>query len=375
MDKAKRNTALDITRLYALLCVICVHFFLYNGFYDIPCDGWKMYLACCLRCSFMVCIPLFLLLTGYLMSGKTLTKKYFTGIDKTLGVYVLASIVCLLMKKYFFEMSYVSVFDIFNFTAATYGWYVEMYIGLFLMIPFLNLIYRGLNGKKQKLLLIGIFTALTLLPSVINIYDLRTPGAFADPSISQMYYHLIPRFWVTLYPVTYYFIGAFLREYPVRMKTPRKLALYAVSLLLFASFAFYRSGSGTFDSGTWQNWESLLLMPLGVSVFILLTGLETSGMPSGLRRFLAEAADVSFGAYLLSCVFDKLFYTYLDGKLSGFFARLPYFPVVFATFALSLLASFSVTTVYSLLRSTGDKLVGKRGKKTEQKEEINISAR
>ena len=47
----------------------------------------------------MICVPLFLLLTGYLMKNKELSIKYYKGIGNTLFVYVLASIACVLFKN------------------------------------------------------------------------------------------------------------------------------------------------------------------------------------------------------------------------------------------------------------------------------------
>ena len=39
-----------------------------------------------------------------------------------------------------------SIIYIFNFTACPNAWYLEMYIGLFLLIPFLNIIYNNNFG-------------------------------------------------------------------------------------------------------------------------------------------------------------------------------------------------------------------------------------
>ena len=80
MEKIKnqRNIGLDLTRILAFLSVIGVHFFLNTDFYKIPLRGKRMLALATLRTSFMVCVPLFLLLTGYLVSGKglkTITKK------------------------------------------------------------------------------------------------------------------------------------------------------------------------------------------------------------------------------------------------------------------------------------------------------------
>ena len=57
-----------------------------------------------------------------------------------------------------------------------------MYIGLFLLIPFLNAMWRGLKGQKQKILLIATLLALTTLPSLFNIYDWHTPEFWQLPS-------------------------------------------------------------------------------------------------------------------------------------------------------------------------------------------------
>ena len=41
------------------------------------------------------------------------------------------------------------VMRIFSFSTIPYGWYVEMWIGLFLMVPFLNILWWNCPSKKQ----------------------------------------------------------------------------------------------------------------------------------------------------------------------------------------------------------------------------------
>ena len=355
----KRNASLDLARLSALFCVVSVHFFLYNGFYSEPCNGWRMYLLTLLRCSFMVCIPLFLLLTGYLMGGRTFSKKHYLGIDKILGVYVLCAAACVLMKKYYFGMTEASWFNVLDFSASTYGWYVEMYLGLYLLIPLLNLVWRGLETQRKRRMLLAVFLLLAHLPSVANGFDWTTPGAFADPALSQRYYLLLPRYWAVLYPVSYYFVGRYLRDYPVRMKKSVNAAAYLLCVAVFGSFAFYKSGSGIFISGSWQNWESLLLLPCGVLLFVFFLNVDSSGWRKTPRTLLAVGSEVSFGAYLLSCLFDQIFYDWLLRTPPNIFARMRDFPVVLATLLLSLLASYSVTVIWTLLRPGGEIIVRK----------------
>ena len=143
MDITKRNSALDITRIFAMFSVISVHFFLNNGFYSEPMLGKRMLVMTIMRTGFMVCVPLFITLTGYLMSRKTWSRGYYRGITKTLGIYVLASIACILYKilvvgsEIPFDRAF---FSVLNYSGANYAWYIEMYIGLFLLSPLLNIL-------------------------------------------------------------------------------------------------------------------------------------------------------------------------------------------------------------------------------------------
>ncbi len=96
----KRNVALDVIRITALYCVISVHFFLNNGFYTQPVVGTRMYIMTILRTMFIVCVPLFIMLTGYLMNKKELSIRYYFGITKTIGIYLLAGLACLSYQKF-----------------------------------------------------------------------------------------------------------------------------------------------------------------------------------------------------------------------------------------------------------------------------------
>ena len=63
------------------------------------------------------------------------------------------------------------ILNVLNFSAAPYSWYIEMYLGLFLLIPFLNIVYNAMPSQKSKIWLILTFVILTSLPPVLNIYN------------------------------------------------------------------------------------------------------------------------------------------------------------------------------------------------------------
>ena len=65
-SSSKRDLGLDYTRILAFLLVVTVHFFLHSGFYGNAMQGEKMYIMTAIRTLCMSCVPLFLLLTGFL---------------------------------------------------------------------------------------------------------------------------------------------------------------------------------------------------------------------------------------------------------------------------------------------------------------------
>ena len=75
-----RNINCDFLRIIALLFVISVHSLLYIGFYDTVNDGPTMILLNIARCLFITCVPIFMILSGYLMSKKEFNRKYLQKI-------------------------------------------------------------------------------------------------------------------------------------------------------------------------------------------------------------------------------------------------------------------------------------------------------
>lgn len=347
-----RDTSLDVVRIFAVFSVISVHFFLNSGFYQEQITGNAMFGMVFVRSFFMVCVPLFLLLTGYLMSQKTLSKKYYLGIVKTLGIYVLASIACIIYKNMKVPGTYDvkgAILEILSFKAANYSWYIEMYIGLFLLIPFLNLMYRGLKDKKQKQGLIVTLLFLTAIPVVINIHDFYTEGWWQQPSISNAYNKLIPGFWTAIYPLTYYFIGCYLKEFGLSVNKLFSWLFLLFALLFTGSFNYYRSFNGTFAWGSWQDWGALFNVVLAVLVFHIIVKTQwIKKLPSGLKTVLKWLSDLALGAYLVSYIFDSEFYPVLKEHIPLFTERFRYFPViVLAVFLCSMILSAVLNLIYN----------------------------
>lgn len=331
-DKIARNPAMDIIRSCALLFVISVHFFLNNGYYSQPVEGVRMVAFTFIRAFLMICVPLFMMLSGYLMMRKTVSRAYYKKIVYILIIYALASLCCvgykvLVAGEPFGWLPFIRGF--FAYTNAPYAWYVEMYIGLFLLAPLLNVLYNGLGSKRHKQVLIGTLLFLTALPYVLNIF-IPDGAWFLNPTSSADYYKIVPSYWTGLYPFTYYFLGCYLREYPLPLR-PRTIALLGGGVfLLDGAFNVYRSHGVKFIWGGWQQYGSLLIVAQAVLFFAFFANLKYDRFPRPLATLFRVVSELSFGAYLVSWIFDQIFYRMLNDSVGEMPRRLTYMPLIVA---------------------------------------------
>ena len=328
MEKTKRNPSVDLIRIVAVYCVISVHFFLNNGFYSANIEGSKMFWMTVLRNFFMICVPLFMILTGYLNGKKELKKGYFKGIGSIIGTYLLATFACLVFKHFAlcqdFTLAEV-IGGIQDFSIATYAWYINMYIGLFCLIPFLNIVYKNLPSKKDKLVLLMVMLFLTAAPHLTNSFNFTVEGWWRVPTLSQETFKILPTWWIGIYPITYYYIGCYIKEYDIKMKWYVNLFLIVFFALVFGAFNFWRSHNGGFVWGPYQNWGALPVLILAVLVFVFLLHLDLTKFPKWVQHKLAQLSKLCLGAYLVSYIFDCIFYDQLNSNVTSVPEKLPYY--------------------------------------------------
>lgn len=349
-----RFVGADITRILACFLVMSIHFLLNIKFYDAPISGVNMYIMLVMRMFFSVCVPLFIILTGYLMVTKPLSFSHYAKGMRVVWIYLLACTACIIYKLYIRKMGTwdTNLQDIFRYRAAPYAWYIEMYFGLYLMIPFLNLIYRHLPSKKWKTVLVITVFALNTLPKFINSFNFTEPGWWLNPTLSTTYQRIVPQWWnINSYPISYYFIGAYLREYGLRINGILHRVLIIVTLGLSTLYQYWRSGGGSFSWGINSDWDALPTAILSILVFALLLRKDYSRIPQKLRSVLKYISGLTLLMFLVSYIFDEEFYKILNERILSIPDRLPaYFIAVPAVFFASMALAAVLDLIYRLLR-------------------------
>ena len=218
-----------------------------------------------------------------------------------------------------------------------------------MLIPYLNVLYNGLQGKKAKQGLVFTMLLLTGIPSLFNsaIFSLPWTMRYNDPSNILM---LFPNWWGNIYPITFYFIGAYLNEYPLQLSKTKSLLLLATANFIGGTISFVNSIGSTFRYGPWQEHSSFFVIVESVLIFHFFLQLDYSRIGAKMRAFLGLLSDLTFSAYLVSVVFDMFLYRVI--KLGG---ETPIdTPVLFFVFVpivlvCSLITAYILVFIYKLL--------------------------
>lgn len=299
----KRFIGIDIIKTCAVFFVICVHFFMNTNYYSQPLTpGENLFAQTALRWFFLICVPLFLIATGYLQKNKTLNRKYYKGILPILSVYLLYSVVTIFIRHFHYgeEQNIVKwFFDVISFRAVPYAWYVNMFIGLFLLIPFLNLIFNSLNHKKEHMILIATLIFMCGIPSFINYM----PIAVMDSNF--LYF---PDWWLGLYPLAYYYIGCYIRQYQPKVKKYLAILIMILSILVQTSLTYYFSHGGPF-ANVLGEYGSVMVMVTASMFFLIFYDVEFNNKP--VAWGFKMISNLTLDIYLISFLADRVVYQYV----------------------------------------------------------------
>lgn len=319
--RQNRNINIDYVKCIAAFMVILVHFFMHTGFYNLNIiNGWES-ISFIIKQISVICVPLFIIVTGYLMCEKNISKKYFRNLYFVTLTYILISIISIFFRKFVIveEISFKElILGIFTFKTNQYSWYVNMYIGLYLLIPFLNMIIdRIKNNRRMFLYLIVLLTIFTSIPKFSNYWYF---GAY-------------------LYPITYYFIGSYFKYnfITVKLYIPIFFFICMLSIELIIGFIF------NFNSGILNSYNSIFNLIKAGSLFAILLSLKLKS--NNIVKLISEH---TLSIYLVSFIIDKKVYSIFNEIFLTYNERVLNIWIVFFIFIISLLLSLIIDYLIKL---------------------------
>lgn len=309
MDKKVKHQyfGINLIKVLASLFVPLVHAFVYSNFYNENIAGEKMFLLIFIREILLCCVPLFIMTTGYLKTNAEINKEHYKKLKPILVSYILISIITIFFRKLYLtpNMSILGlVLGVFNFSAIEYAWYVEMYIGLFLLIPFLNILYRNIKTKKQKqILLITLFFLCSIAPTLAML------------RINNISLDIFPDWWRQLYPVLYYYIGCYIKEYQPKISKLKNIMLLILSVFITTILTFsYYHGTTLTLKGILEYYASQTVV-ITTFIFLLIYNININN--EFIKRVTSTIASLTLNIYLFTYIFERIYPKKMASLLNG----------------------------------------------------------
>ena len=300
--KKDRIFGLDLVRTIAILLVVIVHVFMMNYFQISTINGIESFILLFIKNIAMTCVPLFILLTGYLKSNKKIDVNHYKSLKNILITYLFIAVITIIFDILYLKNSfnfYKHIVGIFNFSINEYAWYIEMYIGLFLLIPFLNVLYHNLKSKKQKRLLIITLLFLSSIPYTIN-----------NIKILNKNLDILPMYWYYLYIIAYYYIGMYIKEYKPRINKIINILLIIIVVIIQTIGIYLIVYNKQIEGNILLDYNSIFTFIISILIFILFYDIHSDKY--FINKTIEIISNTSLELYLFSYIFDKIIYDYTN---------------------------------------------------------------
>lgn len=335
-NKYERDYRADLIRLVACIAVMLSHFFILTDFHSTTFRGFAMW-SQGVGVSFLVGSDLYMMLTGYLCCYRPFSVSGYRGWHKVMISYVMMSLLMILVQ-YFSSPTQITITEglkgILAFNTIPYAWYIEMWIGLFLLSPLLNMLFHACRDKRQKKFMILIIFLICCPAEFTNRYGL----------------YVLPEYWCDFYPICLYMTGCYARQYG-RLISRSYVCVFCVSILfililcptlnIILSTETYKHLLG--DRG------GIFYLPLSIMVFFSILNVPFS-INRGFKKILAFLSKYSFDIFLSSAIVDSIVYPWLKSYTSFSQAELGYWlPIlVIVIYTLSLALALAKNTIISI---------------------------
>ena len=343
----ERKLNIDLLKCIAIVFVVGVHFFLHTNYYGQSFTFKSIFLSSFIWMILMTCVPLFIMATGYLMKDKTYSEDYFIKLLPVIGIYALTAAVYTFFDMRVVNEEYLGKLFENIFSFSHYAWYVNLYIGLYMLIPFLNAGFNSLTSRKNQVVVLGILVLFTIVPPTLSLLNNNEQNFMILP-------HIIPDYWKGLWPITYYLLGAFLAS--SKKKSSFKELVFVIFILdILSVFGLAAISETTFGI----EYTVLPVFLLSSLIFYSVIHLKVSIKNEWLQRFILFISKNTLPIYLLSVIGDYYWYPKMVEKWGDFtniFLRFPLIVIflliqaILMTFILNTLLKFIKTIILKFAR-------------------------
>ena len=305
-----RQANLDALRIVAMLMIVTLHFLGHGGVLTYAIFMSRSYVfayfaegVCC------VAVNCYVLISGYFLVDSSFRAKKLLTLEAQVLFYS-AGIYLILLLAGLVSFSPLEALRAFTPTLSGQYWFFTVYIGLYILSPFLNAAVRAMSRR----MLLGCVAVSVLLFSVWTGVFWYSTGLNFGKGLGIVWFAVL------------YLIGAYLKLYYVPSRRTGRLALIyaaaalAVPVWYFAGALLYKTpladllGQETVlgIAGMTYGYNQPLVLLSSLALFLLFLNMEIKSGP--LSRLVGFLSPLTFGVYLIHNHpdVDRLLWSYAD---------------------------------------------------------------
>ncbi len=306
----EKNYQLEVLRAISCINVILIHVCnLYSRSFGDISNGEYVF-SVILNVMARTSVPIFFMISGATSLGSHYDfKKYKKRVLSMAAVLLLASVLYRIWNVLYFDRAY-DYHDIFKTPTKLHLWYLYAYLGILIMLPFLQRMFRDLE-KKFEILFVVIWFVFLVAYRVLDRLDMGI--GYPLPIIGGTYY------------IGYFVIGYLLNKYKDTFKIKR-IWLYLVqygSLCITVGMMCY----GSFSRGRHYDWywqyRALFIALQSIAMFYLILTAKPKKRKIFGRDIVLDIAKLSFPIYIIHPFFLDIIKTELSYEKFSAYVAIP----------------------------------------------------
>lgn len=286
-NQKKRDANLDLLRIVSMLLIIFLHSIGHSGVLEqseVSSSAMYFYVrftyALC-----QVCVNCYVMLSGYYLvhSKFRLQKLVALWMETAFYSFVLKLLFMVTGQETISVVSLISCF--FPIVTGRY-WFITIYVGMYLLSPFLNKLIHAMNRKEHTMLNICLFILFSLWSSLHpSIAGMNSGGG-----------------WGLAWFVVLYFVAAWFRlYYTPKHKPVILLGIFLLIPLLMAAgqVAAKAVGIGVLQSiiSNWFRYDSAPVYLMTIALFAAF--LNNQIQRDRVSKAICSVAPLTLGVYLI----------------------------------------------------------------------------
>ena len=288
----EKNYNLELIRMISFIFVIVIHVSNYycRAYGDITIGEYSFSLL--LNLLARISVPCFFMITGALLLGRQESlHKHAKRIFRFLIVLLVWSVIYMIWNAVYMKDPY-QIKDLLYKPVEQHLWYLYAMIPIYLVLPFFQVMCKGMNLRMERAFLV-VITAAVLFNYISTFFD------------EKMYYS-VPMVGDRIYSY-YVFIGYYIYKYRKHVMKGKMIpaGIFVVCMALNYGLTY---------AATWQDGEHYarlleygnpLLALAATMAFLMLVRLKKSEFnPSEqAKKWIDRFCGCSFGIYLIHIMF------------------------------------------------------------------------